>query len=282
VDAVVGDVGGEDNTVPDMTRNRPVRRVGTARPRVIVSVTASADGRVALNRAERLLDEGASRLWRSVWPADVQDLLTQRAAAIEQRCHPTVVLEGSGTFVGDDDGPLELPDAGVPAGDLRTDFLPYRSARWFAVVDGRGRVAWTRKRDGETSLLVIVSRSTPLRYLAYLRREQIPYLVAGAHRVDLEAALKKIRKRLGAECVVSEAGGGLNGALLRAGLVDELHVVTIPALVGGTATPSIMDGTPLEPGSPPAPLRTIDVKVGAHGTFWAHYEIVSPRPRGPA
>src|SRR5207302_8538081 len=33
----------------------------------------------------------------------------------------------------------------VPADVLRTDFLPYRSPRWFAVVDARGRVAWTHK-----------------------------------------------------------------------------------------------------------------------------------------
>ena len=32
---------------------------GTARPRVIVSVTATADGRVTLSRMERLLDDGA-------------------------------------------------------------------------------------------------------------------------------------------------------------------------------------------------------------------------------
>lgn len=260
-----------------MTADLASRQTGIARPRVIVSVTATVDGRVTLNRGERLMEEGPSARWKTVWPPDVDELLTQRAAAIEQRHHPTVVLEGSGTFVADEVGPLVLPDTSTAAEDLWTDFLPYRSPRWFAVVDGRGRVAWTHKGDGETSLLVIVSRSTPLPYLAHLRREKIPYLLAGAHRVDLEPALTKIRTRLGADCLLSEAGGGLNGALLRAGFVDELHVITIPALVGGLGTPSIMDGQPLELGSVPARLRTIDVKVGAHGTIWAHYEVVGRR-----
>ena len=132
----------------------------------------------------------------------------------------------------------------------------------------------------ETSLLVIAACSTPLPYLAHLRQERIPYLLAGARRVDLTSALAKIRTQLGAECLVSEAGGGLNGALLRAGLVDELHIVTVPALVGGLGTPSIMDGPPLEPGSLPAQLRVRDVQVGAHGTIWAHYEVVT-RCSGP-
>jgi 2,5-diamino-6-(ribosylamino)-4(3H)-pyrimidinone 5'-phosphate reductase len=262
-----------------MTTDQPLHQSGGARPRVIVSVIATVDGRIALNRVERLLDEGSNLRWKTPWPPDVGELLARRTAAIEQRHGPTVVLEGSGTFVADDDGPLDLPDSSAPADELWTDFLPYRSPKWFVVVDGRGRVAWTHKGDEETSLLVIVSRGTPLPYLAYLRRERIPYLVAGAHQVDLESALTKIRMLLGGECVVSEAGGGLNGALLRAGLVDELHIITIPALIGGLGTPSIMDGPPLEPGSLPARLRTIDVQVGVDGTIWASYAVVGGGPR---
>jgi riboflavin biosynthesis pyrimidine reductase len=258
-----------------MPADHPADPDGIIRPRVIVSVTATADARVTLSRAERLLDEGPNSRWGSAWAADTEDLLARRAAAIEQRHHPAVVLEGSGTFVSGDAGPLHLPDASEPAAALRADYLPYRSPRWFAVVDSRGRVAWAHKGDERTSLLVITSLGTPLPYLAYLRRQRIPYLVAGGRQVDLAAALAKIRARLGAQCLVSEAGGGLNGALLRAGLVDELHIVTVPALIGGLGTPSIMDGPPLEPGSLPLQLRAIDIQIGAHGTIWAHYEVLA-------
>jgi riboflavin biosynthesis pyrimidine reductase len=221
-----------------------------------------------------LLDEGPNRRWRAVWAADTEELLERRAAAVERRHRPTVVLEGSGTFVDDGDGPVELPETDLSAADLLVDFVPHRTPKWFAVVDGRGRVAWSHKGDSVTSLLVVVCRGTPLPYLAHLRRERIPYLVAGDGRVDLAAALVKFREELGAECVVSEAGGGLNGALLRAGLVDEVHVVAVPALVGGLGTPSVVDGVPLDPGSDPVRLRVVDVEVGAHGTVWSHYEVV--------
>lgn len=240
----------------------------TTRPRVVVSMTASVDGRITLSRAERLLDAEVSERWREAFPPDAEALLARREAFIEQRHRPAVSLNGSGNFVADDAGPADLPAADAAA----DDFVPHHRPRWFAVVDGRGRVGWTYKGDAETGLLVLACGSTPGSYLAFLRREEIPYLLAGAARVDLPAALVKLREHLGAECVVSEGGGGLNGALLRAGLVDELHVVTVPALVGGLATPSIVDGPPLAVGAGPVRLRTVDVTVGEHGTVWAHYE----------
>src|ERR1700733_5887316 len=147
-----------------MPTDHPAGQTGVARPRVIVSVTATADGRVTLSRPERLLDDGPNQRWKAPWPPDAGDLLTRRATAIEQRHHPAVVLEGSGTFAAENAGSLHLPDTSVPADVLLTDFLPYRSTKWFVVVDARGRVAWTHKGDEQTTLLVLASRSTPLPY----------------------------------------------------------------------------------------------------------------------
>jgi hypothetical protein len=98
---------------PVMPMDHLAGQDGIARRRVIVSVTATADGRVTLSRMERLLDDGPKLRWKATWPPDVGDLLTRRAAAIEERHHPTVVLEGSGTFVADEAGSLHLPDTGI-------------------------------------------------------------------------------------------------------------------------------------------------------------------------
>jgi riboflavin biosynthesis pyrimidine reductase len=90
-----------------------------------------------------------------------------------------------------------------------------------------------------------------------------------------------MKHQLGVTCVVSEAGGGLNGALLRAGLVDELHLMLLPSLVGGLGTPTIFDGVPLQPGQLPTPLRLLDARVTADGIVSLHYEIDhQPGPGG--
>lgn len=91
-----------------------------------MSTTASVDGQVTTNRQERLLDP-----------------------------------EVSGTFVPDDlESRWADAEVDVIPEDLFEDFIPARSPRWFAVVDGRGRVDWQFTGDGDTALLVLVCTAT--------------------------------------------------------------------------------------------------------------------------
>jgi len=203
----------------------------TQLPKVVVSVSATADGRVALNRTHVLMEKAAGQMWGSLSPPSAREVADLQLAEIERRYQPGAVLEGSGSFVTDDVGPLtDLPPVDVDPEQLYKDHLPPEIAdrpspphKWFTVVDGRGRVRWTHNGGGDFDRLILVAHATPAEYLAHLRGEHICYLVAGRERVDLNAAMSRMATRLGVSSVVSKAGGGLNAALVRAALVDELH-----------------------------------------------------------
>ena len=57
-------------------------------------------------------------------------------------------------------------------------------------------------------------------------------VVVGTGRVDLAGALRVLGARPGVEVVRVDSGGALTGALLAAGLVDEVSLLVHPCAVG--------------------------------------------------
>jgi riboflavin biosynthesis pyrimidine reductase len=102
--------------------------------------------------------------------------------------------------------------------------------------------------------LVITSDSADPAALARVR-EVADVIVAGAHDVDLTAAVDALRAR-GLHRVHAEGGPSLLGQLEAADLVDELLLTVTPVLgggsyAGGTAVPRILAG-PVLPDAPRA------------------------------
>ena len=249
-----------------------------SRPKVIVYQTASVDGRLTL-APDTLLLYGDPR-WEAV--AGSSEGVYRRILQAE---HPQAILEGSGSFMLEGTPSEPLPPAEGDPAALYEDYLPEEIIHpdgprfWMTVVDSRGRVRWMYKEfPGEDwlgfYLLVLVSRHTSPEYLAYLRRERVPYLVAGTERVDLPAALDKLAAKLDVRTLVSTAGGKLNGALLRAGLVDELNLDFFPALIGGTDTPSLFDAPALGPEEQPTRLERLSCEPLPNGPIRLRYRVI--------
>lgn len=250
---------------------------GPGRPRVIAHNVASVDGRLAIS-------PGVLLMFDERWPTYAGSTY----ADIMSRHHPEVILEGSGSLVVEGQVPEPLPPASADADVLLADYLPpgalARATKgWLAVVDSRGRIRWMYKEypDEEWAgwhVLVLVSTSTPLPYLAYLRREEIPYLVAGVERVDLPRAMSALAERLGVRTVVSSAGGRLNGALLRAGLLDEIEVEVVPIAVGGATTPALFTTSDLAADESPTPLRLLGATDLGEGRVLLRYAVRTATP----
>ncbi len=257
-----------------------VRRVNSAaahgdRPRVVSCNIESVDGRLTLAPGVQLLF-GEER-WSAItgdsdpyrWMVEVHD--------------PQVFLEGSGSFVSSDAPPCAYPEGGADASLLEGHFLPAEvvdvpGRRWMAVIDGRGRVQlqfteWPDPAWAGWHALMVVSRAVDPAHLRWLREQGIPYLIAGDGPVDLAEALRLMGSELGVRTVVATGGGRLSGALLRAGLIDEVDVEVLPAAIGGRGTPALFDAEPLRSDEWPTRLELIEHREAEGGHLRLRYAV---------
>lgn len=102
--------------------------------------------------------------------------------------------------------------------------------------DRYGRADWERNYfdyGGKKSRAVeVLTKQAPKAYLAFLRSMEIPYLICGNQDLDLDAALLKLKRYFGLDAIALCGGATIDGAFLRAGLVDEISLVVVPFVSG--------------------------------------------------
>jgi 2,5-diamino-6-(ribosylamino)-4(3H)-pyrimidinone 5'-phosphate reductase len=245
------------------------------RPYVIMRTSMSVDGRIAPGPDRTMFD---SHPVSALLP-DESSLAKKISEAIEAEWHPGGSLYGSWTVVRKDDPLKELPPFTGSIQDLYEDFMPEdivsETRHWVILIDGRGRYR-TGYKGTETPgnhILHVVSRSVSADYLAFLRAERIPYFIGGHEHADLPDALSKMRTRLGLRAVNLLGGGTLNGVMIRQQLVDEIHLVVIPALFGGRRTPTLVDCDDLTSETTLPVLELQSAETAENGLLWLHYKV---------
>ncbi|MFT3806938.1 bifunctional diaminohydroxyphosphoribosylaminopyrimidine deaminase/5-amino-6-(5-phosphoribosylamino)uracil reductase RibD [Arenimonas sp.] len=184
-------------------------RIERGRPWLRIKLGMSLDGRTALASGEsKWITSEAARL-------DVQ----------HWRARSGALLTASGTVLADD------PQLTVRLPEDREVMPPLR-----VVLDpGLATVARGRVRDGSAPTLYLHAAGARAPR-GFSGAELVALPKAGEGRLDLEAALKELGRRDINEVQV-EAGATLGGALLQAGLVDELLLYVAPVLLGDSARP---------------------------------------------
>lgn len=123
--------------------------------------------------------------------------------------------------------------------DFQRPSDPNKDAVWWVIPDSRGSLMGLlhvhRKSGYAKDVIVLVSKSTPKRYLDYLAARNYDYILAGEDHVDYKAALEELNSRFGISRVVVDSGGVLASVLLEQDLVDEIELLVAPELVGEKA-----------------------------------------------
>ena len=178
-------------------------RMGYCKVWTWTKLACTLDGKLALNNGESLwITSPAAREDGQVW-----------------RARSSVVLTGIGTILRDN------PLLNVRA--FATERQPVR-----AVIDGRLQMPLeARLLNGEPILIFTYTENPDKEYALSQKGVQIVKLAKKGHHLDLKEVWQVLVEH-GFNEVHVEAGARLNGALLEAGLIDEVLVYMAPKIMG--------------------------------------------------
>ncbi len=127
-----------------------------------------------------------------------------------------------------------------------------------------------------TGRLIIVT--TNAEHPALAMRERYENLeVLQYDELDLARVLADVGEKYGAERLTIQSGGNMNGAFLRADLIDFVNIVVAPVLVGGRDTSTLIDGEAIsspEQLSAIRPMKLIECKALNDSYVQLRYEVM--------
>jgi 2,5-diamino-6-(ribosylamino)-4(3H)-pyrimidinone 5'-phosphate reductase len=197
------------------------------RPRVICHMACSLDGRIVVDGWPESAAQAVRREYEAIhasYEADgwICGRITMEPFAGQVRPEQEVARQ---------QGRASRDDFRAPG-----DFDSFAFA-----IDPRGRLAWESSDISGDHVVAVLSERVSDDYLAFLRQRGVSYIIAGAEDIDLAAAVEKIGTRFGVRTLMLEGGGGINGAMMQAGLVDEVSILVAPVVDGRVGTPSVFD-----------------------------------------
>jgi riboflavin biosynthesis pyrimidine reductase len=235
------------------------------RPRVICHMATSIDGRIVVNRwpgpvaaaVRRTYDELHASFGAEAW---ICGRITMEPFAKRVRSDGELAREYQGS---------------APRPDFRAEggFESFAFA-----IDARGRLAWESNDISGDHVVAILSERVSDEYLAFLREKGVSYLLAGASDIDLALALEKIASVFDVRTVMLEGGGRINGALLDAGLIDEVSLIIAPVADGELGKAALFD-VDVEGGRPAlrrwsSQLALRSVEERGDSLLWLRYDVV--------
>lgn len=214
-------------SAPISTRVLPTplwRAAAKHRPAVVINMAMTADGKTAT--ANRAVASFGSK-------TDLQNLYRLRATA-------DAILCGART--------LDLDAVKLGNGGARFD----RQRRRAGLADHPIRIIASARatidpnaelfRHDFSPILLLTSRAARTSRVATLRPHVAAVHVSPGQSVNWQHALRWLANQWGVRRLLVEGGGSLNGALVRADVVDELCVTVCPVLCGGESAATLADG----------------------------------------
>jgi riboflavin-specific deaminase-like protein len=220
-----------------------------ALPFVFINVAMTADGKIA--PANRHFEPFGG-------PRDRQHLLELRATA-------DAVMSGART--------IDLDRINLGPGPARYRHLRLRRGlaeyNLRVIVSGAGTIDPQAEifKHRFSPIIILTTGRIPKSRLARLGTLTDEVKICGATELDFSAALQWLREKWNVRRLLCEGGGELNGALFKAGLIDEVHITLCPILLGGRHAPTLADGAGVAKLADAAHFRLASMKRNGAARF---------------
>jgi 5-amino-6-(5-phosphoribosylamino)uracil reductase len=218
-------------------------------PFVFSNFAMTADGKTAF-ADHQFIPFGSRR--------DQQHMMELRATA-------DAVMSGARTV---DLSPAILGTGGAKYRQLRLQ-RGLREYNLRIIVSGSGTIDPNAEifKHNQSPIIILTSQRADPRQLKKLSTLAV-VKVCGKNAINFRAAFHWLRQEWGVKRLLCEGGGELHGALLQAGLVNELHLTICPVIFSGRRTPTIADGTGIQKIADATPLKLKSMKCFGNETFF--------------
>lgn len=137
----------------------------------------------------------------------------------------------------------QYSDEGIDYQDWIPDNI--NAETWSIAFDRKGVCGWEKNYfpyNGHNMRAVeVVTKQSSLKYLAFLRSMEIPYIVSGDTEFDLNDVLVKLKKHFNIDTLALCGGSRIDGVFLESHLVDQISLVVAPYVSGDNQIKSAFD-----------------------------------------
>ena len=220
------------------------------KPYIICHMMASVDGRIDCDMTEKI---GGNEYYDALDQLACDSTLSGRVTMQMHYALPE-------PFATDNPAPANAPSV-------------YKAAEaqgYTIAIDSKGTLRWPGNEADGLPLLVITSEKAPQAYLDTLRQQGISWITVGKDAIDLPQAVGILNEQFGVKRLAIVGGGHINGAFLRAGLLDEVSVVIGAGIDGRAGMTAVFDGID-DPEYPTTVLKLNSVERIGENSVWTRY-----------
>ena len=234
------------------------------KPHVTCLMIQSIDGRIHPSRYTESPD-GTRKDWSSAYEK-LHDTLGADAWLVGR----VTMAEMSKATAHPPEGPFVVE---------RPHHFAQRDAKTYAITfDRSAKLHFSKPDIGGDHVVVLLGPAVSDQHLAELAKDGVSYVVAEDEAMAARPLLELLGKELGIKKLLVEGGGNVNGALMAAGVVDELSILVAPAIDGALGITGVFEVPDAKGLAGKVRLRFNACEALAHGLVHLRYAVSAADP----